>query len=192
MHTTRLISALLIIAPLLLSAGGCGGPPKVKTTFLRGVDLVDMTDQMAQSFARSDTIGPRRSNAEPWVISLYRVVNHTNQVIPENEKWLYLARLRSQLAASDVARQRNLLWVIPPERWAIVAEEHPDRPEPYGLRLNPTHLLTAEFRALTQTSARGRSDAYHCAFELLDIESGIIVWEDHWEVKRALSGQTWD
>lgn len=177
---------------LLICLCGCGAPPKTNTTFLRSVDLIDMTDKMAQSFATDDVIGTRRETDRPWVISIYRVVNHTNQIIPDREKWLYIGRLRAMLAQSDIARKRSIIWVIPPERWAMVAEELGVSEEPYGLRMNPTHQLTAEFHALTNTSGRGRSDAYVCSYQLLDLNSGKIEWEGAWEVKRAIAGKTYD
>ncbi len=171
---------------------GCGGPPKVHTTFLQSVDLIAMTDKMAASFTHDDVIAARTPESEPWVISMYRVQNHTNQIIPDREKWLYLARLRALLAQTDVSKQHNLIWIIPPERWPIVAQELGVSEEPYGLRWNPTHQLTAEFHALTNTSGAGRSDAYVCDYQLLDLRSGVIEWEDSWEVKRAISGKTYD
>jgi hypothetical protein len=177
---------------LLFFLPGCGGPPKVQTTFLRSVDLMDMTDKMAQSFATDQVIGQRTEADRPWIISIYRVVNHTNQIIPEREKWLYIARLRALLAHSDIAAQRHIIWIIPPERWPMVAEELDVSDEPYGLRMDPTHQLTAEFHALTNTSGRGRTDMYVCDYQLLDLASGKIVWEDTWEVKRAISGRTYD
>jgi len=185
---------LFALAGCLLAAvlTGCGGPPRARTTFLRSVDLIDMTDRMAQSFASDERIGRRAGDDEPWVISIHRVVNHTNQIIRESEKWLYLARLRAMLAQSDLAEERSIIWIIPPERWPIVAEELGVSEEPYGLRMDPTHLLTAEFHALTQTSGRGRSDAYVCDYQLLDLDSGVIIWEDAWEVKHAVSGLTYD
>lgn len=176
----------------ILALTGCGGAPKAHTTFLRSVDLIDMTDKMAQSFATDDVISSRQSSDAPWVISMYRVVNHTNQVIPDREKWLYLARLRALLAESDIAKTRSIIWIIPPERWPIVAEELGVSHEPYGLRMNPTHLLTAEFHALTNTSGRGRSDAYLCSYQLVDLKSSAIEWEGSWEVKRAVEGRTYD
>lgn len=181
---------LIMLAALIL--GGCGGPPKVRTTFLRGVDLVDMTDRMAQSFAEDDVIGRRTPESEPWIISVYRVVNHTNQIMREPERWAYIGRLRAQLAQSELSEARSIVWIIPPERWPIVAEELGVPDEPYGLRMDPTHLLTAEFFSLTNTSGQGRSDAYVCSFQLLALDTGTIVWEDSWEVKRAVEGVTYD
>jgi hypothetical protein len=174
---------------------GCSAPPRhgeAPTTFLRSVDLIDMTDKMAQSFANDQAIAGRSPNHEPWVISMFRVANHTNQIIPDREKWLYLARLRAMLAQSDLAQRARLIWIIPPERWSMVAEELDVSEEPYGLRMNPTHQLTAEFHALTNTSGQGRTDAYFCNYQLLDLRSGTIVWEDKWEVKRAITGRTYD
>ena len=174
---------------------GCAGPPRAgeaQTTFLRSVDLIEMTDRMAQSFVQDDAIGSRAPDDQPWVISMYRVTNHTNQIIPDREKWLYLARLRALLAQADVSKQRSIIWIIPPERWSMVADELGVSQEPYGLRMNPTHQLTGEFHALTNTSAKGRSDAYLCDYQLLDLRSGQIVWEDKWEVKRSISGKTYD
>lgn len=178
------------MSALMLAMGtsvGCSAPA-VRTTFLGNVDLVDMTDRMAESFAGDPVIGRRTGAGETWVVSIDRVVNHTNQIITTREKWLYTTRLRARLAESGLSRDRNIVWVVPPERWPIAAEEHEDP----GPRLRPTHLLAAEFQTLTRTSAAGRSDTYVCAFQLTDIESGRLVWEDLWEVKYARRGLTWD
>ena len=184
----RFICAALTVMLLI----GCGSTPRVRTTFLRSVDLIDMTDRMAQSFAADEVIGERGPDDDPWVISIHRVVNHTNQIIPDREKWLYVARLRAMLAQSELTEQRSIIWIIPPERWPIVAEEIDAPGDPYGLRMNPTHLLTAEFHSLTITSAHGRSDMYYCDYQLLDLHSGGVIWEGAWEVKRAVSGLTYD
>lgn len=181
--------AVAIVATVSMT--GCFSPPKAETTFLSSVDLVDMTDRMAESFAADPVIGRRRPSDDPWVVSIDRVANHTNEIIPEREKWLYIGRLRAILAQSRIGRDRSMIWVIPPERWPIVAQEL-GLAEPVGLRMAPTHVLSAEFHTLTNTSSRGRSDMYVCTFQLSDIRSGHLVWEDLWEVKRAVSGLTYD
>lgn len=191
--TIRPIAMILLLATCACAATGCSAP-RVNTPFLQSVDLVDMTDRMAESFSGSDVIATRSVHATPWVISVYRVVNHTNQIIPEREKWLYIGRLRAMLARSDVSKRHGLIWIVPPERWPQIAEAmNADvGAEPPNMRMKPTHLLTAEFSSLTNTSAAGRSDAYVCEFELIDLATGRIVWTDSWEVKRAVRGLTYD
>ena len=174
----------------MLLAGACIGcsAPEVRTTFLDSVDLVDMTDRMAASFAGDAVIGRRTQASATWVVSIDRVVNHTNQIIPNREKWLYVTRMRALLSESQIGRRRNIVWVVPPERWPAAAGELKSTHR----RLRPTHLLAAEFQTLTRTSAAGRSDTYVCAFQLTDIGDGRLVWEDLWEVKYAAQGLTWN
>jgi len=185
-------SALMFLQLAAMVLAGCSGPPRAQTTFLSSVDLIDMTNKMAQSFAANDAISQRTPSDKPWVISINKVANNTNQIIPDREKWLYIGRLRAMLAQSDIAKTHGIIWIIPPERWHIVAEELGVSQEPYGLRMNPTHVLTADFGALTNTSGRGRSDIYVCSYQLIDLRSGDVVWEDKWEVKRAIAGRTYD
>lgn len=181
------LMTLCLVATFLTA---CGGAPKARTTFLNSADLVAMTDHMAASFAADPIIGERTPQSPPWVVSLARAQNFTNQIIPDREKWLYMARLRAQLQQSEITRQRNITWVIPPERWPMVQEELGDAPP--ELRRKPTHEMTAEFGALTNTTGKGRSDSYLCEYQLVDLYDGVIVWSDKWEVKRALSGKTYD
>jgi len=192
MRPNTIVVILLLLSTTVLTA--CGGPPKVRTPFLRSVDLVDMTDRMAESFAQSEVIRQRTPDDEPWVISIYRVINHTNQIIPDREKWLYIGRLRGMLSRSDVSQRNALIWIVPPERWPNIAEAmNADvNAEPRHLRMQPTHVLTAQFNALTTTSGSGRTDTYLCAYELLELDTGKITWQDRWEVKRHVSGLTYD
>lgn len=185
----RVPPGLLLLA---LVAGCATPPPAVRTTFLRSVDLVAMTDAMAQSFAAAPAVQERGPGSPPWVISLDRLTNRTNQIIREGEKWLYLVRLRGLLQQSDLSSRRSIEWVVPPDRWREVARTHGVAGEPALVRTPPTHRLTAEFLALTTTSAAGRTDTTVCSYQLVDLESGRLVWEDTWEVKRSAAGLTWD
>ena len=180
----------LAVAVLTLSLVSCAAPA-ARTPFLKSVDVVEMTDQMAESFASDPVIGARNPNDKPWVISIDRVVNHTNQIVGPREKWLYVTRLRSVLAQSDLSGRCHVYWVVNPERWPLAADEIADR-DNATTRMPPTHVLAAEFHSLTNTSSAGRSDMYMCSFQLTDVRDGRLVWEDRWEVKRAVSGLTFD
>ncbi len=182
----------LMFMILTLGVMGCAMPTHPRTPFLRSVDLVDMTNNLSESFAHDEIINSRTSDDSPWVISLNDVVNNTQQIIPESERWLYVARLRSRLAQSDCSARHNMIWVVPPEGIQRIDDENTGSSSLAEQRLTPTHLLTGEFVALTNTSHTGRSDTYVCDYQLVDLQSGLIVWEDAWEVKRYASGLTYD
>ena len=55
-----------------------------------------------------------------------------------------------------------------------------------------SHALRATFLSDTQSSVRARVDAYLCAFQLLELESGRLVWEDAFEVKYAVERNAFD
>jgi hypothetical protein len=184
-------ASLPAIAAVAVLVGGCAAP-KVKTSFLTSVDLVDMTSQMAESFGASPALVDRTPYSPRWIISIDKIVNNTNQIISENEKWAYIGRLRALLTQTKIADQRNLAWIVPPERWPLVAKELNALGEPPDLRRPPTHVLTGAFDSLTNSSGQGRSDAYLCAFQLVELRSGAVVWEDSWEVKRVVTGTTYD
>ena len=186
---SRRAAAFAFVMMAVSISWGCS-PPATRTTFLESVDLVDMTDRMAESFAGDPVISRRTPASGRWVISIDQVANRTYQLMPSREKWLYTTRMRALLAESGFAGGRNIVWVIPPEGWPAAPLEL--RAEDRDPRLAPTHLLSAEFQTLTNTSAAGRSDMYVCAFQLTELDNGRLVWEDLWEVKYASRGLTWD
>ena len=151
-----------------------------------------MTNNLSGSFAHDELINARTNTDDPWVISISDIVNNTQQIIPESERWLYIARLRSCLAQTDCSDQHNLIWILPPEGYQQIDAERKGAPSLFEQRMPPTHLLTGEFVALTNTSSFGRADAYICDYQLVDLETGRIVWEDAWEVKRYAPGTTYD
>jgi len=157
---------------------GCGGP-RVNTTRLTAVDLVAMTDKMAGSLVRAPALSERDGRSPPWRISAGRVENETNDIIPEREKQLFLARLRALLNQTDALQRRNIEFVRDAEL------SSPDR-------ARPTHALTATFHAITHADRHRRSDFYLCAFRLVDLRDETVVWEDRYEVKRSVTRSRFD
>ena len=98
-------------AVVMMAVAGCS-PPTTRTTFLESVDLVDMTDSMAESFAGDPVISRRTQASGRWVISIDQVANRTYQLMPSREKWLYTTRLRALLAESGFAGGRNIVLVV--------------------------------------------------------------------------------
>lgn len=179
------LPAILLLALPLLTA--CSAP-RVNNTRLGSADLVAMTDAMAASLLNADAIAGRTAASPPWIVTLDRVSNRTNHVIPANEQWAFMARLRAMLSQSDALAARNLRFVMSADR---LDELGIDRKAggalaPGSRNTNPTHVLGATFYSATTRTREGRTDAYLCAFKLLDADDDRVLWEDSYEVKHAV------
>lgn len=183
-------SNLMRLAPLIALAAlaSCAGPRLYDTTMLGSVDVVDMTDRMVVSLVESSALEGRDAASEPWVITMDRVSNRTEHIMSPGERWGIMNRLRALLMQTELRRDRHLLFVLPAEAWQSldVAEEPPPTRRP------PTHALRATFLSDTQSSIDARVDAYLCAFQLVDLTSGLLVWEDAFEVKYVVERNAFD
>lgn len=167
---------------------GCS-PPRLDHTRLGSGDLVAMTGEMAESLAGSEALAGRDSESAAWTITLDRVTNYTNDIIPDRQKWAYMSRLRARLSESTLPAERNLGFVLP-RAWAeALGERHEDVG---GERRTPTHALAATFYSLTQYNRAARTDTYLCVFELMDLRDDRVLWEDSWEVKRGVVRNEFD
>ncbi len=177
------------VVSLCICISACAAP-RINTTTLTAADIVRMTDEMAMDLASSPQIAQRNAGSEPWVFTLDQVTNRTEHLMDESERWGTMVRFRSRLSESFVARERNIRFVVPAVEWRRYADAE-FRASP-DARLTPTHTLRAEFRSDTSTSARHRSDYYLCAFQLVDLRDGGLVWEDAYEVKYAITRNALD
>lgn len=157
-------------------------------------DIEAMGAAMAQSLATSDALRGRDADSPRWVVSIDKVLNLSSDVMTEAEQWAIMARLRSTLPVTTMAKQHNLHFVLPPERIEML-RDHPDAPElGEGLATDRrvTHTLAATFRSVTRATDDQRSELYYCQFELFDLREGVPVWIDQFEYKRAARGKIWD
>lgn len=184
MNIRAIIPAIVLAFALM----GCSAP-QIHSTGLGSVDLVTMTDQMSASLLRSPAIAARTSQSPEWIVTLDRAGNQTNQVIPRPQLRAFMARLRAQLAQNPALRERRLVFVISKQPGDAVSERELTTPAP---RTTPTHALAATFYSITTESTRARSDAYLCSFQLIDAATGQILWEDKYEVKRAVMRNEFD
>ena len=180
------LAYLIIVIPLV--AASCGAP-RMNNTRLDSADLVAMTDQMAASLLAADVVASRTAGSPRWIISMDRVTNRTSDVIPRRELWAFMGRLRALLNQSPALRQRNIVFVLSPDQAQAIGERHA---EAAGTRAQPTHALSATFESLTQDTRSIRSDTYLCAYQLIDLHNDVVIWEDHYEVKRTVMRDEWD
>lgn len=173
--------------------GGGGGGGGLETTMLTSVDLVQMTAAMARSLLASG-IDFRGSAAEgnPFIIVTDRVVNRTNHIIETGEKELFLTKLRVLLNQQPALKAEGVIFVARPDELSIYSElpANPEMPTPQFQ--GPTHALTATFATLTNIDRQQRTDTYECAFQLQELKSRLIVWEDAYTVRYSTArGKMW-
>lgn len=167
---------------------GCAAP-RINTTMLTSADVVRMTNEMGQSLAASPAIAARTAASPRWVFTMDKVANRTEHVMSDAEKWGAIARFRAKLAESLVAKEKNIAFVMPAAEWQQFAADGFVQEQ---ARLTPTHTLRAEFRSDTMQSITARSDSYLCAFQLLDLRTGELIWENAYEVKYAVRKNSFD
>jgi len=182
------VAALVIVMSLL--AVGCKTPRSTRTT---PDDLLEMSEAMTQSLLASDAIRRRTPDSPPWVITIRKVQNLSNDVLTDAERWYVMAHLRSSLPINTMSRRKNINFVIPAERAELVRQfDDIQLDGAFAADRRPTHVLDAVFRSATRASAIDRTDYYYVEFELLPLDDPVPVWTDRFEYKRVGRGHIWD
>lgn len=153
-----------------------------------------MAAAMAQSLTQSAALADRDANSPAWVVSIDKVRNLSSDVMTEAEQWAVMADLRSSVALGTLRQQKNIRFVLPPER-VVKMRSDDDAYEfdrSFGSDRQPTHVMTATFRSVTRAQAKARTDLYYCEFEILEFATGQPIWTDRFEFKRQARGKLWD
>lgn len=183
----RLVTWIRCIALLMLLslASGCASAVAAgSNTLLSGDDLQEMTDRMARSMLADADVQAaiQREGALPVVMQ--PVQNYmTGVVLPRGQSLAFIARLRALLAD---AAPHAFVWVMNRDAfYELRASETTYDLGPAPERIQPRYSLTARFDSLANVSRDHRSDSYLCAFQLADLQTGEILWNDRYEVKKS-------
>ncbi|MEX0744826.1 MAG: hypothetical protein WD118_04420, partial [Phycisphaeraceae bacterium] len=191
-HPVTVWASMVVVVALLLTA--CNTAPQ--STRMTVDDFNTMAAEMAASLAESEALAERGPDSEPWVVSIERVLNLTSDVMTQSEQWAVIARLRSSTPLRTLAEEKNVRFVMAPERVAALRrdlDEQGEHGDAFGSdRLTPTHTMTATFRSLTRAHDSSRTETYYCEFEMLEHATGVPVWIDRFEYKREAFGHIWD
>lgn len=200
MKTQTLTSVLSTVALAALISGcassGVKNPSGVPVTrmtadeqgFVAGTgvesqDLVAVTDKMARSILAI----PQIANApQPPKIVLDPVVNNTR--FPIN-KDIFNTRIRTELNKKSLGKvtflARDRMAALDKERnlkrtGEVTASSDPKLQEFLG----GDYFLTGELQGLSTRTKAGTSDYILYAFQLIDVRTSAIVWEDSAEIKK--------
>src|SRR5262245_45814108 len=104
-----LIAALACGAAI---AAGCASPPR--TTTLTNDDMSAVVGDMAQKLHKELFAG-RTPDSPPMRIAIQHVENLTSDIIPMNEQWQIMARIRDSQPIVELSQACNVRFVIPAE-----------------------------------------------------------------------------
>lgn len=168
-------------------AAGCATPPR--TTTLSGDDLDAMTAEMAQKL-HAELFAGRTPDSPPMRIAIQRVENLTSDIIPVDEQWQIMARIRDAQPIIELGNQCNVRFVIPAEylRASRTRAEEPG----FAAQRAPTHEMTATFRSLVRATGLHRTDMYTCEFRITDLATGGLDWVGIFQFKRAAVGAAYN
>lgn len=156
---------------------------------LQSRDLREMTDRMAPDLLTIPEIvqNPYR------VTVVMKTPKNKMESDPTRDLTIYVARLKALLNSSSardrmafVEEQATLRNFQAQELGGGVnpdpfedATRNPNAPRPVDPRVRPQYVLTADFYEMNN----GRTSYYLCTFHLLDINTGVQVWEKPYEVR---------
>lgn len=198
---TKTLTSLLSAAALAALVSGCASsgvknPSGVPVTrmnadeqgFVAGTgvesqDLVAVTDKMARSILGI----PQIANApQPPRIVLDSVVNNTRFAI---NKDLFNTRIRSELNKKSLGKvqflARDRMTSLDKERELKRAGEVTSATDPTAQEfIGADYFLTGELQGMSTRTTAGTSDYILYAFQLIDVRTSVIVWEDNAEIKK--------
>jgi len=187
----------LVVAALCVAAvtvGGCASGSKSSRMRLDDYDHIaaEIAAKLRDKLATSDEFARRTADSPPMVITITKVRNEmTAEMLSEATKWYLMAKLKSALPLATLSHEKNMVFTVSAEHLRA-ARRRGTVDEGFAAERAPTHDMVATFKSVVRSSGMDRTDAYFCEFELLDLGTGEVVWDDAVEFKRTAHGRSWD
>lgn len=189
MNTRRIwmVGGLLTAVAASVGLAGCHGPlnrgvPKSyrlesrlpierANSRLGSADLTVATAEMVEDIVNTPRVRPKNGKR---VIVMGRVTNRTS--MPAEQFRIFLARIRVLLNQSGA--RKDLVFIADRQKAERIKTREGYPPEA-SARALPEYALTGTFYDMP----RGRSNYYLLTFQLVDLSTDRIVWENMYEVK---------
>jgi hypothetical protein len=98
----------------------------------------------------------------------------------------------------ELRKQKNVSFMIPPERMQLVAEQRARAGEAPLPPASPTHEMAATFRSVTRRkmepgqASTQRMEWYALEYRIEDLRSRELVWLESFDFKRLADGTIMD
>ncbi len=180
-----IIAAHLACTLVCISILGCTSAVQSgHNTLLNGVDLVQMTHQMARSIVADPRVQDAIAKDGSLKVVVQPVENQlTAEILPRGQSEAFTARVRALLSERN---PQQFVWILNKDEFYDLRGKELEVPlGPAPEAVNPQYALTAVFSSLTQETSKGRSDFYVCRYELSNLQSRAVLWSDTYKVKKS-------
>lgn len=175
----------------LLLAAGCSPGEKTNFTVQDLQEIAGDVSKQLQADVGTGELAKRTKQSPEWRIAIVKVTNLTSDMLSEGMKRVLVEKVRESIDAKTLA-EKNIKFLASAETIRAMQADGSAEPESFKDR-DPTHNMTATFRSITRTAGKeGRTDAYFCDYEIMNLKSGQIEWTGRVEIKRMARGRMWD
>ena len=168
---------------LLLS--GCSSAVSHGTnTALTGLDLVQMTGDMANKIARDAEVRAAIGRQGSLKVVVLPAENRMRaEVLPSGQAEAFTGRVRTLLSHQ---LPNEFTWVMNRDTFYRLRGREIEgvEPGPAPEAVSPDYALSAVFTSLADEDRKHRSSFYVCTFELTDLRDRTVLWSGAYDVKK--------
>ena len=156
-----------------------------KNTALSGIDLVQMTDDMAMKIAGDADVQKAIAERGPLKIVVLPVENRMRaEVLPRGAAEAFVGRVRTLLAKHSPGQ---FVWIMNRDDYYDLRKRELEGVElgPAPDAVQPEYALSAVFSSLADEDRKHRSSFYVCRYELADLRDRTVLWTAAYDVKKV-------
>ena len=181
----RLIVAAVVVITGLVVSGCSSAVSQGTNTALSGVDLVQMTDDMAMKIMGDPDVQAAMAQRGALKVVVLPAENQMQgEVLPRGQAEAFVGRVRTLLArhAPD-----KFTWIMNRETFYRLRAQELEgvEPGPSPDAISPDYSLSAVFTSMANEDAKHRSSYYVCRYELSDLKDRTVLWTAAYEVKKV-------
>jgi hypothetical protein len=177
---------------LLLLIGCASAVSQGRNTSLSGLDLVQMTDDMAMKITADPDVRAAIVREGPLKVVVMPAENRMRgEVLPQAQAEAFTGRLRTLLAQRA---RGQFTWIMNRDTFYKLRDRELEGVDlgPAPDAINPDYSLSAVFSSLTDEDAKRRASYYVCRYELTDLRDRTVLWTAAYDVKKIAVKQFLD
>ena len=170
---------------LLLLTGCASAVQHGQSIALSGIDLIQMTDDMAMKIAGDADVQSAIAARGALKIVVMPVENRMRaEVLPRGAAQAFTGRVRTLLARHAPGQ---FTWIMNRDDFYSLRQREIEGVElgPAPDAVSPDYSLTAVFSSLADEDRKQRSSFYVCRYELSDLRDRTVLWTASYDVKKV-------